>query len=79
MKYALYEANTKAGGERLTGEFEDNFSAESWAKGWVGANAKGDNYTLEREDGGLAMSVFRTQAGQWYLTPKPTAEQARLT
>ena len=79
MKYKLYEGNTKSARDALTEEFEDNFSAERWARNWVGANGKGDNYTLEREDGRLAMSVFRTQSGQWYLTPKLTAEQGAST
>lgn len=76
MKYSLYGDAGESRSPVLSGEFDDNLSAENWAKGWARTNATGDHYSLEREDGGFAMSIFRTQAGQWYVTPKPAAEQA---
>ena len=70
MKYELCEGDAK--GDRVVADLEDNFAAEAWARSWVRENAKTDRYSLRRADGGAAMSVFRTQAGQWYLTPAPT-------
>ncbi len=67
MKYELYEGDTN--GNAVAAELEDDFAAESWAKGWVRQNGKSDRYTLRRADGGLALAIFRTNAGQWYLTP----------
>jgi hypothetical protein len=74
MKYALYEGPGRRGQPQWAGEFSDKFSAESGAKNWVKAHGAADRYTLESEDGSLAMSVFRTQAGQWYMTPKAAAQ-----
>lgn len=76
MKYNLYEGNAKSGPAVISGDFEDSFAAERWAKEWVQSNAKGDTYTLESDGGGPAMTVFRTQAGQWYLTPKLAGQAA---
>jgi hypothetical protein len=69
MKFELSEgiaANSHLvnGGE----SFDDWFSAEEWAKNWVRNNAKKDAYTLQC-DGKAAMSLFKTDAGQWYITP----------
>jgi hypothetical protein len=50
-------------------DLKDDLLAESWAKAWARDGAKSDRYTLRRADGGWTMSVFRTQAGQWYATP----------
>lgn len=69
MKYELYEGDAKS--DAVVADLEDNLAAEAWAKNWVRQNAKTDRYRLRRADGGAAMSVFRTQAGQWYLTPAP--------
>lgn len=70
MKYELYDGDAKSDGEVRSADLADNFVAETWAKDWVRANATSDFYTLERADGGLSMAVYRTTAGQWYLTPK---------
>src|SRR5579862_3586416 len=51
MKYELYEGDTKR--DAVVEDLEDNFAAETWAKGWVRENAKGDRYTLRRDDGAL--------------------------
>ncbi len=67
MKYALYEGDSKPAGNIVSAELDDNFSAENWAKDWVRANGKDGGYTLERTDGGLALSLFRTHQGQWYF------------
>lgn len=75
MKYGLYEGNSRSGQPLLTAELNDNFAAENWAKDWLKANAKGDTFCLERDDGAWSMIVFRTQAGQWYLTPNQVIPQ----
>ena len=72
MKYELYEGDATAAA--AVTDLEDNFAAETWAKGWVRDNAKTDRYTLRRTDGALTLSIFRTQAGQWYMTPAPALE-----
>jgi hypothetical protein len=72
MKYELYEGDTKR--DAVVADLEDNFAAETRAKRWVRENAKGDRYTLRRADGALTLSIFRTQAGQWYLTPARALE-----
>jgi hypothetical protein len=70
MKYVLYQGDARSAGDVHDGEFDSNFAAEQWARSWVKTNAKSPRYTLEREDGQYAMTVFRTDFGQWYVTPK---------
>jgi hypothetical protein len=72
MKYELYEGDSKPADSILSVDLDDNFSAERWAKAWVRTNAKSGLYTLEGTNGGFAVALFRTNAGQWYFTPKPS-------
>jgi hypothetical protein len=51
-------------------KLSDNFAAERWAKDWVRQHAREERYVLERDDGGFAEILFKTNAGQWYLTPR---------
>lgn len=72
MKYTL-RPEASHDKTAASAELSDGFAAERWAKSWVNENARSDAYTLESDDGRFAMRVFRTKAGQWYLTPRVTA------
>lgn len=67
MKYNLRAESSPQ--NLASAELADNFAAENWAKDWVKAHAELDVYILQSGDGRFAMRVFRTKAGQWYLTP----------
>jgi hypothetical protein len=69
MQYALKPATATSAEPAMSAELADNFAAESWAKTWAKSNAQSDAYTLERVGGGFKARLFRTIAGQWYLTP----------
>lgn len=66
MQYQLLE-KTNPANVVATGECEDDFKAEKWAQGWTSANAKSDEYLLERSGGGFSALMFKTVAGQWYM------------
>jgi hypothetical protein len=68
MKYSIFEGDLAQ--EVAAADLTDNFAGEIWAKQWVCENAKTDRYTLRRSDGSLTLSILRTGAGQWYLTPQ---------
>ena len=50
-------------------DLPDHFAAETWAREWVKNNGVQGSYLLQSSDGHFARRVFRTNAGQWYLTP----------
>lgn len=72
MKYELHEDDLNHC--VATAEFEDDLLAESWAKTWVRDSANSDRYMLRRTGDGWAMSIFRTQGGQWYATPASVSQ-----
>lgn len=66
MYYQLFEASNPA--EQIArGHFDDDFTAEKWARDWASRQGKNDDYLIRRIDGGLSAHLFRTVAGQWYI------------
>lgn len=66
MKYQLRAAEG-AKAQAASAELPDRFAAEMWARDWVLAHPDGAaSYVLEGGD--LTWTLFRTHAGQWYLT-----------
>jgi hypothetical protein len=68
-----YVLRTSENQQIANAELPDNFAAERWAKTWVQQNGTLEEYRLEREDGNFAHRLFKTRAGQWYLTPQPAS------
>ena len=65
-----YHIRTEGGERAASTDLVDNFAAEMWAMDWLHASAKERAYVLERADGGFAMTLFQTDAGQWYRSPR---------
>jgi hypothetical protein len=66
MYYQLFETANPA--EPLArGHFDDDFTAENWARDWARRKGDIDDYLIRRIDGGLSSQLFRTHAGQWYI------------
>lgn len=71
MKYHLHEEGNGVH-PLATQDLADDFAAERWAKDWAASrDGATDAFRLAREDNRFAMRVFRTKAGQWYMTPVP--------
>ena len=66
MNYQLYRKGD-ASAALAQATFDDDFSAEKWARQWAQDTANGDDYLIKSEDGGLTAQLFRTAAGQWYI------------
>lgn len=47
--------------------FDDDYAAEKWARQWATADARTDDYLIERADGGLSSHLFRTVGDQWFI------------
>lgn len=66
MDYRLFETHDTAAHAVATANCSDQFAAEKWARDWVSANGRCDEYTIGREDG-ASSSLFKTTSGQWYV------------
>lgn len=66
-----YELRVSGGSKEIvaTAEQADHFAAEAWARDWVKSKAAQDSYRLEAVEGDFCRLLFKTEAGQWYLTP----------
>lgn len=70
MNYKL-RASEGSSKDVASADLADGFAAETWAREWVKANATESAYRLEGSDGNFVRLLFKTDAGQWYLTPEP--------
>jgi hypothetical protein len=66
MQYQLFEKDN-AKDVVASSDCADDFAAQKWAQDWTSANAKSDEYLLERSGGGFSALMFKTVAGQWYM------------
>lgn len=50
-----------------TSSFDNEFSAERWARSWAADSGSGEDYDIETADGSYSARLFRTVGGQWYI------------
>ncbi len=66
MKFYLRPEGADGPDFAATADFENRFAAENWAMDWVRQHAKQDSYLLESPEIDITMTIFKTNAGQWY-------------